>query len=336
VLVACVAAAMPFTLTQNEEDATTENLRKIFNKLNAEGGSWRDAGPLNFTVSHEGGRCYLQGWDDFTMHPSDGIPHGGRLISLVDPVPEHKVAALAAALKRNDVAAAKSALGISRLGATKTSVEVDLGGKCMGQKAVETFMKALPENLESLIVNLKCNMLMLPGITAVAAGLPKNLKTLKIDLTQNKLQVQGVEVFMKALPKSLTILTLGCGTMRMGLPGVKVIADNLPPNLSSLYIDLHDGLIGDEGVIYLGQKLPKTLTELEIHMRGDQGYLTSKGHWYFDRLLDDPANPYNLPNLDKDNYRVVRNQEYECVQQFGITEQNQRLVRRWENYENVC
>lgn len=325
---------MPFTISKTEEEA--DNLLPVLTEINRRHGSRRDFGPLHLGLSHTGGRCYTQGWDDPYMHPTDGIPQGGQLMYFQDPVPEHKLSAIAEACKKKDVAAVKTLLGFSRLGGGKTALEVDLGGRCQGQQAIQTFMKALPENLESLSVNLKCNMLLLPGITAVANGLPKNLQTLRVDLTQNRIQVQGVEVFMKAVPRTVTSLTVGCGSMKMGMPGVKAIADNLPPNLTSLYIDLHDGLIGDEGVVYLAQKLPKTLTALEIHMRGDQGWLTTKGYWYFDRLINDPLNPNGLPNIEVDDFRIVRNQEHECVQQYGITEKSRELVQRWPQYENVC
>jgi hypothetical protein len=325
---------MPFTLTKTDEEA--ENIQQILNEINIKSGSRRDVGPLHLVTTHKGGREYIQGWDDPTMHPVDGIARGGQLLYFQDPVPEHKLAAIAEACKRNDPAAVKSLLGFSRLASGKTTVEVDLGGRCHGQKAIQAFMKALPENLEALSVHLKCNMLMLPGITAVADGLPKNLRSLHVDLTQNKLQAQGVEIFMKAIPSSVTSLTLGCGSMKMGVPGVKVIADNLPPSLTSLYVDLHDGILGDEGVMYLAQRLPKTLTELEIHMRGDQGMLTTKGYWYFDRLINDPLNPDGLPNVEMKNFRIVRNQEYQCVQQYGITEEKRELIQRWPPNENVC
>lgn len=329
---------MPFTISKTDEEA--DDIGPLLDKINRENGrvgrmvGERMVGKLG--KGHAGGRNYTQAWDDPTMHPTDSIPLGGKLITYREELSDSKISAISEACRRGDVAAVRSLLGFSHLGSSKKYVGVDLGFKCQGQQSVKTFMQALPAELEALDVNLQGNQLMLPGIKVVSEGLPKNLQQLSVDLSHNRIQVSGVEMFMKALPRTVTCLTIGCSGMKMGLPGVKAIADNLPQNLVNFTVDLHDGRLGDDGCIYLAHALPKTLEHLKIHMRGDQGHLTNRGYWIFDRLIGDPDGPHCLPKLTNDCFRCVRDDTRACVQQYEIGEKSWDLVQRWLPHQNVC
>lgn len=325
---------MPFTITKTDEEAN--DIGKVLERINREQGRTKDQAPGLLIKGHNGGRMFTQAWDDPTMHPTNFVPLGGQLIEYRDVLPEDKLTAIGDACKRGDVAALNRLL-FSRLGG-KDYVGVDLGFKCQGKDAVQTFMKALPEQLKGLDLNLKGNNLMVAGVKAFAEGIAKlkNLTQLQVDLSQNRAQAQGIDIFMSAIPKTVTRLTLLCGGMKMGLPGVKAIADNLPPNLTDFTVDLHDGLMGDEGCVYLSQRLPKTLEKLDIHMRGDQGWLTNRGYWMFDRLIGDPENSEGLPNLKNENFRCQRNNTRDCVQQYEVTKNTWELVQRWGPHENVC
>lgn len=327
---------MVFTITTTDEEA--DDIGPVLERINREKGRPPRPGMehLKLMKGHNGGRSYPQAWDDPTMHTQNEIPLGGQLIEYEDLLSEEKCVAIGEACKRADSAAVKSLLGISRLSGTKKYIGVDLAFNCQGRQAAQVFMQALPAGLESLDLNLKGNHLMIPGISVVADGLPKALKHLQVELSHNKLQVQGVEIFMKAIPTTVTRLTVGCGGMRMGLPGVRALADNLPPKLTDLTLDLHDGLMGDDGCIHLSQHLPKTLEKLNIHMQGDQALLTNRGYWIFDRLIGDAKNPHALPKLIRENFRCVRNDTRECVQQYEVTEKEWELVQRWGPHENVC
>lgn len=327
---------MPFSLSKTDEEA--ENIRPLLEKINRQHGRIPNGElPAPFGISHKGGRMPGQAWDDPTFHPQNFIPLGGKLIEYREVLPEEKLAAIGNACKKGDAATLKRLL-FSRLSGTKDYVGVDLGFKCQGKEAVQTFMDALPEQLTCLDLNLKGNHLMVPGMKALAEGLArlKRLQQLQLDLSQNRAQAEGIEIVMKAVPKTVIRLTILCGSMRMGLPGVKAIADNLPPNLKDFTVDLHDGLMGDDGCVYLSQKLPKTLEHLDIHMAGDQGWLTNRGYWIFDRLFGDPKNPEGLPNVTKDNFRCVRDDRRKCVQQYEVTKNTWELVQRWGPHENVC
>mmetsp|Transcript_142237 Transcript_142237/g.248002 ORF Transcript_142237/g.248002 Transcript_142237/m.248002 type:complete len:310 (-) Transcript_142237:126-1055(-) len=309
---------MPFPLTKTEEDF--ERLDELIEDSKQEPG-------------HQGGRNMFAAWCDANYESAET---GGKVILYNEEMSADHATILANACKSEDIPTLKKVLGITRLGPKPKSVEVDLGFKSLTPKAVEVLMKELPANLENFSVNLKGNQLMMTGVKAVAAGLPKKLRILRVDLGQNKLGAAGVEVFMKAVPDTVQELTLGVSNMRMGLPGVKAIADNLPPGLEELYLDICDGLLGDDGCIYLSRRLPKTLKKLNIWMRGDQGFITNRGHWIFDRLINDPLNPYNLPELTVRNYKNVRNSERDCVQQYEMTKNTWELQQRWLPNENVC
>lgn len=326
---------MPFTITKTDEEA--DDIQPTLDRINREFGRKPDTLPGLLNRGHQGGRNYFQAWDDPTMHPTNFCPLGGYLLEFNEVLPEDKLAAIGDACKNGDTSTV-SRLLFKRLSGAKDYVGVDLGFKCQGKAAVQTFMNALPQELQTLCVNLKGNNLMVPGVRAVAEGLAKfkNLKQLHVDLSQNRAQVQGIEIFMKAVPKTVTHFTILCGGMRMGLPGVKAIADNLPPSLKSFIVDLHDGLIGDEGCAYLAERLPKTLEFLDIHMRGDQAWLTSRGYWLFDRLIGNPNDPKGLPKIKNDDFRVVRGDPRDCVQQYEVTEKTWDLVQRWLPHENVC
>lgn len=315
---AFVFSAMPFTMTKTEEDL--ERLDEIIE-------DWRQV------PGHQGGREQFLAWVDPHYESQET---GGVLIRYDEEMSEDHATILANSCKNADIPNVKKVLGITRLGPAPKKVEVDLGFKGLTPKAVEVFMKELPANLENFSVNLKGNQLMQKGIKAVAAGLPQKLRVLRVDLGQNKIGAEGFEVFMKAVPASVQSLTLGVSNMRMGLPGVKAIADNLPPGLEELYLDICDGLMGDDGCVYLSRRFPKTLKKLHIWMRGDQGYITNRGHWVFDRLIDDPLNPYNLPELTVSNYRNIRNIERDNVQQYQMTSNTWELQQRWLPNENVC
>jgi len=324
---------MVFTISTNDEEAN--DVGPVLDRINRNVGRYGDE-RMTLAKGRHGGRQYGQASDDPTLTLTDSVALGGQLIQYEETIADEKLEAIGEACKIGDCSAVRSLLGFSRLGSTKKYVGVDLGFKCQGHQAAQTFMKALPADLEALDLSLKGNQLMLPGIKVVAEGLPKKLKQLKVDLSSNKIQAKGVEIFMKAVPQTVTSLTIGCSGMRMGLPGVKAIADNLPQNLIDFTIDLHDGLVGDEGCVYLSQKLPKTLQRLEIHLRGEQAYLTNRGYWIFDRLINDPDNPYGLPLLTLDNFECFRNSTQECVKQYEMTEKSWELVQRWGPHENVC
>lgn len=209
--------------------------------------------------------------------------------------------AVGEACAAGDVAKAQRILGLSKVGATKKSIEVDLTFRMQGLKAIETFAKTFPPGLESLVVSLKGCMLKLDGIKALAAALPPSLKEVRIDLSSNRILKEGVEIFMKALPKGLEVLTLGCHGMRLGFEGIKVIADNFPPDLKELYLDLFECRMGDVGAIYLCEKFPKSIEKLTLQLCG-QNNLSRHGNYLFDKMIGDPERPIHLPNLKSGNF----------------------------------
>lgn len=292
---------MVFTMIKDLEEA--EHMDKVIEK------NGRLVGPY-------GGRSLMEGFADWTLKP---IPVGGQLINYDEDrvmlnqhdwnkekgeLAEETAVAIGEACKRGGVSDVQRLIGVSKLGGSPKELKVDMGFKLQGLKSIQTFMKALPADLEVLMVNLKGNMLMLPGIKVVAAGLPKTLKTLRVDLSQNKLHNAGVEIFMKSIPRCVVDLTLGFHAMPLRVEGARIIGDNLKElELVNLYIDLWGTELTDDGTTYIARRLPKTIEKFMVNIFGPN-HLATRGHFIFQRLTENEGSEFHLPKLLPKNCTV--------------------------------
>lgn len=285
---------MVFTMIKDLEEA--EHMDKVIEK------NGRFVGP-------NGGRSHMEAFADWTLKP---IPVGGQLLNYdedrvmlnqhdwnkeKEELPEERAIEIGEACKRGAVSDVQRLIGGSKLGGSPKSLKVDLGFKLQGLKAIQTFMKALPADLEILMVNLKGNMLQLPGIKVVAAGLPRSLKTLCVDLSQNKIHNAGVEIFMKAIPPCVVELTLGFHAMPLRAEGARIIGDNLKPlQLTDLRLDLWGTELTDDGTTFIARNLPKTIEKFAVNIFGPN-HLAPRGHFIFQRLTENEGSDYHLPKL---------------------------------------